>query len=589
MKSKFVKRLLTAGLVLALGVGVLHGNVLAAATVNEAKEKTGTDGSIVITVYDQDPDSAGTGGPDTSLSGGKPVDGVGIKALRIGSVVELTSSDNGQVSTQVAFGLDDAVCTLLGLNSATAIASQNGTHYFTPTAVQTALGSAAQSSIETYLNQSANGAASAVTNTNGVATFSNLSYGLYLLAKSSLPADATTDLVPFLVSVPMFVEDGTSSAWQSTVYAYPKVRTAAITITKAAGSPGDDGFVNSGESIPFTITVTIPASHSATGTGSANAFTKFVIMDTNTGKSLHLDTTMVQGTESPLTVQKGSTTFTGISQSGYDGKSDDEKKNYDYCYTYTDSTSDSILTITLTPAGLAKIEAGLSDSQNLTVGYNATVATDGTFQSELQNTAVLTYRREGMAADATAAAAPVKLYTYGIDLTKTLSDAGDSISADTIQFALYSDSSCQTEIPMTTGFSGTGYWRTAASATPAKLYVDAATNQLNLYGLAPGTYYLKEIGTMEGYTLLSEPITIVITASAGQAGSAPVMSATVNGAAAAVSDGVVALTVANTKTAFGFTLPKTGGSGTLLATVIGLGLLCAGVILLVLYRRKKHE
>ena len=109
--------------------------------------------------------------------------------------------------------------------------------------------------------------------------------------------------------------------------------------------------------------------------------------------------------------------------------------------------------------------------------------------------------------------------------------------------------------------------------------------KLNLYGLEPGTYYLKETATMDGYTLLAQPITIVI-ADVDHDGTA---TATVNGANAQVPDGVVSLTVENTRNTAGFTLPQTGGAGTLMVTAIGLGLLCVGVILLVVYRRKGQK
>ena len=123
MKSNLPRRLFAGVLALVLSVGLLGTGALAAGTVNEAKEKTGNDGRIVVTVYDQDPGDAGTGAQVSSgLS--NPVEGVGINALRIGSVVELTSTDgSGTVSTQVAFGLSNDMVTLLGLRTEQVIAN----------------------------------------------------------------------------------------------------------------------------------------------------------------------------------------------------------------------------------------------------------------------------------------------------------------------------------------------------------------------------------------------------------------------------------------------------------------------------------
>lgn len=575
MKSKFVKRLSAVFLSLAMCVGLLGTSALAAGTVSEVKEKTGSNGSIVVTVYDQDPGSAGTGGQTTV--NGDPVEGVGINALRIGSVVELTSTDgNGTVSTQVAFGLTETYANLLGLSTQRAIASQTDsggitTYYFEPTAVQYALSiknraEGGQAAIESYLNS--NKATNGVTDSNGSATFSSLTYGLYLLDKSSLPADATTDLVPFLVSVPMYVDD----AWQSTVYAYPKVRTDDITISKTVDAQdttayADGGiYVNAGQTLKYTVTTTIPAA--APGNGNANGFTSFVITDTNTGSTLDID-------QSTVEVKLGETALTKDTQ-------------------YTVSYESSVLTITLTDTrntgGLAALNTGLSGNQTITVTYNATVATDVTFSTKLTNTAKATYQREGMSkpADATVADSQtniVDLYTYGIDLTKTLSDRG-TITENTICFELYKTNNGGTDSDKIPVKSGTdGYWVAAAEeTTPVVMYV-GTNGELNLYGLELGTYYLKETATMDGYTLLDEPIAIVIT-DKDQDGTA---TATVNTVTAQVKNGLVSLSVENTKNETGFTLPQTGGEGTLLATAIGLGLLCAAVILLVVYRKKGQK
>lgn len=567
MKFTLAKRLLTAGLTLALSVGLLGTSALAAGTVNSVTEKIGSDSRIVVTVYDQDPGSAGTGGQTTVT--GDPVESVGINALRIGSVVELTSTDNGVVSTQVAFGLEETFANLLGLDTTSAIASQDSTYYFAPTAVQTALGTAAQSDIEAYLDDDQNGATNKVTGADGVATFDNLAYGLYLLAKSALPADATTDLLPFLVSVPMYVND----AWESTVYAYPKVRTDDITISKTVDDQDgtaypDDIHVNAGQTLKYTVTTTIPAA--ASGNGNANGFTSFVITDTNTGSSLDIDLSTVE-------VKLGETVLTPTE---------------DYTVTYSNVQGNSVLTITLTDTattgGLAKLNQNLSTQQTITVTYNTTVATDVDFSTKLTNTAKATYQREGMANSADTEEVKVDLYTYGIDLTKTLSDSG-TITENSISFELYKTNASGTlsdPVPVKSGTGG--YWQAANAATPEintyTMYV-GTNGKLNLYGLEPGTYYLKETATMSGYTLLTEPITIVISDD-DKDGTA---TATVNGANAQVTNGVVYLSVENTKNDMGFTLPQTGGPGTLTATAIGLGLLCAGVILLVVYRKKGRK
>lgn len=584
MYLKLIKRIVSSVLTLIMAACMMNTAVLA----NEVKvtEKTGS-GSIIVTVYNNDPGTDGTGA-QTDVTDGDPVDGVGINALRIGNVVELTSTDSsGNVSTQVAFGLEASVSTALRLNVGSPIATKDGINYYVPAAVQEALKAVDSSVIESYLS-TAKDVTTKVTGQNsnqkGVAVFDGLKSGLYLLAKSELPSDATTDLVPFLVSLPMYVEaEGTTGNWQSIVYAYPKVRTADITVTKTVNDrdtqtyESGDIYVNAGQTLTYTVTATIPASNADDGTGSSTEFTSFIINDTNTGGTLNID-------NSSLTVilNNGENTDNVITL----------VKDTDYTVSYPDNDSDRILTINFTETGLIKLNQNLVNAQTVTVSYNAVLKTDGGFSTELSNQASLTYTREGMASAQGASAAntgntinsnEVNLYTYGIDLTKTLSDNNDNVAENEISFKLYKTSDNGTlSDQIFFEKKDTGYWQTATrNETAMSVNTDG---QLYLYGLEPGEYYLKEITTKAGYTLLDEPITIVIS----DENTDGVADAKVNGVTAQVSDGVVSLTVVNTKNSTGFTLPKTGGAGTLMVTAVGLGLLSAAVVLLLIYRRKEQ-
>ena len=500
---------------------------------------------------------------------------MGINALRIGSVVELTTTTTEPTTeggttvttgTQVAFGLDlnaavsnSTVGTLLNLTTNDAIATSDGIYYFAPETVMNALGGADQAAIEAALDAEGSGAHKVVTKNDGKAEFADLKYGLYLLAKSELPAEATTELPPFLVSVPMYV----GNDWESTVHAYPKVRTATLDLTKSAavegvsaGDPNPLPHVSSGDTIKYTLSVPIP--QNVTG---AQDFNVFKVTDTNTAGTLEIgtDSVVVKLDDDPLILD---TDYKVVRQKA------------------GAPSNDQILTVELTEAGRQKLNAKLGTAAvTFTITYSATVNTDVTaFQSALKNTAVLTYRRAGTE-DAVTGAPEVTLYTYGIDLTKTLSGGG-TIEAGTITFGLYSDAACEAPVSMTK--DGQGYWQDAAGGD--SLFV-GADGFLKLYGLKPGTYYLKEKATMPGYTLLAQPITIEIE----DAGKNGTMTATVNGKTAQVIEGVVSLTVENTKNQNGFTLPQTGGAGTLLAAAVGLGLVSAGVVLLTAVRRKKPQ
>lgn len=564
MKYHFPKRLLSAALTLALLAGLLCTSAFAATYVGatEIAPVGGTDGDgkITVTVYDYAPGNVGNGDKIQNPQG-TPVDGVGINALRIGSVVELTTEEtpDGGATTQVAFGLSGDKVTALGLKEEDEIATYNGTTYFAPEAVQTAVENANQATLEALA--AGQESSQKVTGDTGVAEFTGLTYGLYLLAKSELPAAATTDFVPFLVSVPMYVND----SWTQTVYAYPKVRTDKATLTKTVAD--DDKYVNAGQTIPFTLTATIPATETAQG--ATKPFGSFVITDTNAQQTLSIQNATTNG----VTVALNGSNLTAET---------------DY---FTPTYEGGVLTITFTADGLEKLNAKLDEDQTITVTYNATVNTGVTsFNSKLTNSATLTYDRGS--GPVTASSSAVNLYTYGIDLTKTLSDASDKIGADQITFELYEDSNgaLGAKVPVT-GSNGI-YWQAKTEESPAvAMHVTSGSNSghVKLYGLEPGTYYLKETATQNGYALLDQPITIVISTSGDVSVSDPTVSATVNNADATVSNGVVQLSVTNTKLTTGFQLPQTGGEGTLLVTAIGLGLLCAAVVLLVVYRKKSRN
>lgn len=104
--------------------------------------------------------------------------------------------------------------------------------------------------------------------------------------------------------------------------------------------------------------------------------------------------------------------------------------------------------------------------------------------------------------------------------------------------------------------------------------------KLVISGLDVDTYELTETKAPDGYIKLSAPVTITIT-DADPNGKVDDGSASADG-----SDGYVELTVENGK---GFTLPSTGGMGTMLFTAIGTVLMGGGLVLLLLYLRRRNR
>lgn len=124
---------------------------------------------------------------------------------------------------------------------------------------------------------------------------------------------------------------------------------------------------------------------------------------------------------------------------------------------------------------------------------------------------------------------------------------------------------------------------TAAEGGNATLAVGASGDKMGklvISGLDVGTYELTETKAPDGYIKLSTPVTITIT-DANSNGLVDDGSASADG-----TDGYVELTVENGK---GFTLPSTGGMGTMLFTAIGTVLMGGGLVLLLLYLRRRNR
>lgn len=101
--------------------------------------------------------------------------------------------------------------------------------------------------------------------------------------------------------------------------------------------------------------------------------------------------------------------------------------------------------------------------------------------------------------------------------------------------------------------------------TAAKIITDEFGNAY-IYGLVGGTYYLSETKAPDGYNKIVTPIEVLVSETTAEAGTS-----------------IVKVTVTNSNN---FTLPLTGGTGTILFTVGGLLLIGTAITLFVLSRKK---
>ncbi len=183
------------------------------------------------------------------------------------------------------------------------------------------------------------------------------------------------------------------------------------------------------------------------------------------------------------------------------------------------------------------------------------------------------------------------VYTFKIAVEKV--DAADNKALAGVTFDLYRklDDAATGDGVLTNPVSGlTGKYE---KVNTSDLETDA-NGQINVSGLANGTYYLVETKTNDGYNLLQAPVEIELaieyattttTKITTEDGVTTTATTVVNQKFedADGNNGTITNTVKNSK---GFTLPVTGGMGTILFSVIGLALVAGAAVILIRSRKK---
>lgn len=242
----------------------------------------------------------------------------------------------------------------------------------------------------------------------------------------------------------------------------------------------------------------------------------------------------------------------------------------------------------------------------ITVEYSVTmnkntVVFDGDNASGTENRAVLTYVKDQLTGATAILEDKAIVYSYGIQVTKKGESSGEGqeepFLTDAV-FTLKKADTNETEISFVN--TGDGSYRVADSkdadaAKTKELTVGESEPMkgiLKLSGLDVGEYLLTEVQAPAGYNKLSAPISITIededdgvdNSNAGPNGK-PEYTDSENNTEAEADDGYVPVTVINTQ---GFTLPTTGGMGTVLFTAGGVVLMGAGLVLLVVLLRRRR-
>lgn len=230
---------------------------------------------------------------------------------------------------------------------------------------------------------------------------------------------------------------------------------------------------------------------------------------------------------------------------------------------------------TLAESGHTKIKVTYTATANENINI-----LENSDDSANTNTAYLDYNNDPYNTTATwqTKTATATVYSYGIMVNKVDKENKPLSGAE---FTLSANANGSNPITFV-GSDGNYHKATSSESGVTEIEVDS-NGLLTLSGLDVGTYYLTETKAPGGYVKLTNPVVITITDAAPNG---LVDDGTSGDAGTDGADGYYELDVVNSK---GFTLPSTGGMGTVLFTAIGIVLMGGGLVLLLLYLRRRNR
>ena len=509
--------------------------------------------------------------------------------------------------------------TALGLDASDAYRTDGGNLYFVSDVLidglsgqLTTIESQTKNALEKFVRDNG-GTDMTETDANGHSSKTGMDQGLYILVETYVPENVKDTTSPFLVSLPMTTIDGDD--WNYDVTVYPKNETGMPTLEKTLREDKDDtgkhggttdditdgydhtGTGSDGDIVDYQIISTLP-----TITSNATALTTYTYVDT-LSKGIEYNKQDVQiewFKDKTCTPENLITTWTEA----------DNK----FAVTYgTAANNATTMTIEMTATGLneinnsdavydlaASLYRGYSDC-TMRITYKATVnsSADTVYgDNGNPNDVVLTWKRTNTEYFDTLED-DCHFYVYGLDLLKQFSDGkGDFAN---VQFKLYNNTDQYWVTAELNETEGIYYVKDqAADEADATTFIPVSTGALTVKGLEDDEYIITEIATDDGYTLLKDSITVVITSAesgvicdvCGKSGITA--TATVNGDAVGMIEdngsvsAIVPMSVINT---LGFDLPQTGENGTWLFAVGGVLIvsLSAAFIFFILAKKRKTD
>lgn len=349
---------------------------------------------------------------------------------------------------------------------------------------------------------------------------------------------------------------------------------------KKGDSWAQDAPYGVGDTVPYKITIEVPQN--------IDKLSTFTVTDTPTGLKDNVGSIKIKDGTTALT---SGTDYT-VAAEGTDGF------KIDFILTSNTVKACAGHTVTITYNAVVKdtaVVGGNGNSNNAKLTYTNKINSDntpGTTTNTIEDSAVM--------------------YSFGIKVVKT-AENGTTTLADVV-FDLYREAKTgetpivNAETVKKAGLDSTKSWILVKSGltTNASGIIDTSdsNNATNYtHGLANGDYYLVETKTVDGYNLLTKPVEVkldvtatttwqktnVYDASGNLVKHGTVTKTTFTHTSNNGDTTKTELAVAKVINRAGFTLPVTGGFGTLLFSGIGVLLVLAGVSVLFSLKKKSNR
>lgn len=539
------------------------------------------------------------------------IEGVEFTYVKIGDI----HTENANGTVKILYDIPTALETALGMSDS------RGDHKHTSDELNKSLSdtltdnTAGKNTLENYIVSASGSTRMPLTKADGTTSATGLQLGLYLFVETKVPANVHTTVDPFFVSLPMTDNEGDD--WFYDVDVYPKNQTNIPDLDKLVrqhddaelygkAEYGDIATGSEGDVMDYIF-----VSHLPKITSEATYLTQYTFVD-KLDKGLTYNKDVAIYFYNYEADARANNTANAIKSWGHGSSAFEE--------TYEGSNSDhNQMTISPTREGLKEIDPTLSQCW-LVVSYSATVNSDATpvlGDAGNTNDVTLTWKRTSMDYMDTLEDR-CRVYTFGLNIKKEFTDSDTKGDPTKVQFVLKNETDGHYIVAKKTE-DGVYYVTDASKGAKEEdgtVFSPNGSGKLIINGLEADTYVLTEIHTSSGYALLKEPITVEIKCTAddftpskttlydtkdinGNAHKKMIevqgerASALVNGENTNMSVDVVKnvnstnarvdMTVVNTST---FTLPQTGGYGTLLFTLAGCAVALAGVVILLKKSKK---